>query len=488
MTVRADDRMERKAGGGGHGGGGTAADQSRMPTVAYYLAPDRGNVPSSLKERSVRDCGTGPMSKECYVSPDWQKREFEKVWSRVWQLACLEQDIPKVGDHLEYQISNQSILVVRQSETEVRAFFNACRHRGNRLKTGCGNSRELRCSFHAWAWNLDGTLKDIPCRWDFPEVRDEEFGLAQCKVAVWNGLVFINLDPNAGPLEKFLGDDLLRHFAQWPSLATRWKAVHIAKELKCNWKVALEAFVEAYHAFKVHPQWINYAGDANTQYDAYGLHARFIVALGVPSPHRRSTVSEQTIVESMVTTEFADAWTTSTGEPMPVPTVPEGASARDVLSDLRRDLLKSRSGVDYSQASDTQMLDLIQYWIFPNTCIWVGEGAPLIDRSRPNGDDPNSCMWETMVLLPHAEGAEKPAAARPNVIPSGTSYVQGAPELGRSAPVFDQDADNLEKMQLGIHSNGFPGPMFGRYMEMNIRQFHQNLERWMTSDVVSIGS
>jgi phenylpropionate dioxygenase-like ring-hydroxylating dioxygenase large terminal subunit len=459
-----------------------------MPTVASYLAADRGRVPESLKERSVRDYGADLMGKECYVSPDWQKREFEKVWRRVWQLACLEQDIPKVGDHLEYQISNQSILVVRQSETQVRAFFNACRHRGNRLKTGCGNSREIRCSFHAWAWNLDGTLKDVPCRWDFPGIRDEDFGLVQCKVEVWNGLVFINLDPNAEPLEKFLGEDLLRHFSQWPSLATRWKAVHIAKELKCNWKVAIEAFVEAYHAFKVHPQWINYAGDANTQYDAYGLHARFIVALGVPSPHRRSSISEQAIVESMVTTEFADAWTTSTGAPMPIPTVPEGRSARDVLSDLRRDVLKSRTGVDYSQASDTQMLDLIEYWIFPNICIWVGEGGPLIYRSRPNGDDPNSCTWETMVLLPHAEGAERPAAAKPNVIPSGTSYVQGAPELGRSAPVFDQDANNLEKMQLGIHSLGFQGPLFGRYMEMNIRQFHRNLDLWMSSDAVPTGS
>jgi phenylpropionate dioxygenase-like ring-hydroxylating dioxygenase large terminal subunit len=450
--------------------------------AASFFASDRGDVPKSLLESSVRDYGTGLFGKDCYISPEWHRREVERLWGKVWQLACLEQDIPNTGDHLEYVIANQSILVVRDADGGVRAFFNVCRHRGSRLKVGCGHSKEIRCSFHAWAWNLDGTLKDIPCRWDFPSVRDEEFGLKACKVSLWNGLVFINLDPDAESFESFLGPDLMRHFAEWPSLGTRWKAVHVAKEIHCNWKLAIEAFVEAYHAFTIHPQWTNYAGDLNAQYDAYGKHARVIVPLGVPSPHRRTPITEQEIVNSMITTEFADAWGKSDGGPLPIPKVPEGGTARATLSDFRKRILAERTGVDYSQASDAQMLDLIEYWVFPNACIWVGEGGPLIYRARPNGNNPESCIWETMILLPIAEGQTRPPAAKVNFIPADKSYAEGAPEVGTSAKVFEQDSSNLTKMQLGLHSQGFPGPMFGKYMEMNIRQFHQNLERLMSDE------
>ena len=456
-----------------------AEDRASMPTVQDYLAADSRPINrKSLLEQEVRDYGTGIVDKACFISPEWHRREVDKLWSRVWQLACLEQDIPNVGDYLEYVIANQSILLVRETETRVRAFHNSCRHRGTRLKTDCGNSREIRCGFHAWAWNLDGTLKEIPCRWDFPSVRDEDYRLAECRVALWNGFVFINMDPNASSFEEFLGPTLLRHFAEWPSLGKRWKAVHIAKEIRCNWKLALLAFVEAYHGFRVHPQWINYSGDANTQYDAYGLHGRFIVPVGVPSPHKGVRISEQKIVDEMITTEFADLWTAASGETA-LPVVPEGKTARNVLAEYRRSELKKHTGVDFSEATDCEMLDLIEYFVFPNIALWVGEGAPLIYRSRPNGDDPNSCIYETMVLFPVAEGAERPPAAKAKLVPADQTYAEGAKELGGSVRVFDQDAGNLTKMQLGQHSRGFQGPTYGSYQEMNIRQFHHNLGKWL---------
>jgi hypothetical protein len=228
----------------------------------------------------------------------------------------------------------------------------------------------------------------------------------------------------------------------------------------------------------VHPQWINYSGDANAQYDAYGLHARLIAAVGVPSPHRGQPPSEQRIVEEMIQTEFADLFSKVSG-PVTVPEVPPGKTARAVLADYRRADLTKRTNVDFSAASDAEMLDLIQYFVFPNVALWVGEGAPLVYRSRPNGHDPNSCIYETMVLLPEPEGTERRRAATPKRVPMSQTYTDGAPELGGSVRVFDQDASNLARMQLGQHSRGFQGPMYGRYQEMNIRQFHHNLDEWL---------
>ena len=302
----------------------------------------------------------------------------------------------------------------------------------------------------------------------FLSVRNRDYGLVECRVGLWNGFVFINMDPDAEPLEQFLGPTLLRHFAEWPPLSKRWKAVHIAKELKCNWKLALLAFVEAYHAFSVHPQWINYCGDANAQYDAYGLHGRLIAPVGVPSPHRRKPLAQQSIVEAMIGTEFADPFTNVTSD-LEIPTVPEGTTARQVLAELRRSELRKRTGVDFSEASDAEMLDLIEYFVFPNIAIWLGEGAPLVYRSRPNGDDPNSCIYETMILIPVLEDAERPPAAPVKFVSANQSYSEAAPELGRAVRVFDQDAANLARMQLGQYSAGFPGPVYARYQEMNIR-------------------
>ena len=106
-------------------------DLPTMPTVESYLRADSRPIRrKTLLEHELRDYGTGFIEKECFISPDYHRREVEGLWSRVWQLACLEQEVPNVGDYLEYVIVDQSIPVIRETPTRVRAFHNACRHRG----------------------------------------------------------------------------------------------------------------------------------------------------------------------------------------------------------------------------------------------------------------------------------------------------------------------------------------------------------------------
>src|SRR6201987_4685464 len=100
------------------------------------------------------------IAKERYTSQEFLNRELDKMWSKVWQIACLDSDIPNPGDYYEYRIGLESILVVRGLDEQVRAFMNVCQHRGRLIKQGCGHSTELRCPFHGWTWNLDGTLSD----------------------------------------------------------------------------------------------------------------------------------------------------------------------------------------------------------------------------------------------------------------------------------------------------------------------------------------
>ena len=118
--------------------------------------------------------------------------------------------------------------------------------------------RQFRCPFHGMTWNIDGSLREMPCAWDFPDVDAASFRLPEAQVGTWGGFVFVNLDPAAAPLGEYL-QDLPAHFDAWP-LEDRYLAAHAVQVLPCNWKVALEAFIEAYHTMAVHPQLLPHGG------------------------------------------------------------------------------------------------------------------------------------------------------------------------------------------------------------------------------------
>ena len=127
----------------------------------------------------------------------------------MWQFACRVEHIPEPGDYIVYEIADLSFVVIRTDTGEIKAYPNACLHRGRRLKDHDGHCSELRCPFHGFAWALDGELADVPASWDFPHVAaraDDDFHLPECKVGTWAGFVFINPDPDAEPLDDFLGD------------------------------------------------------------------------------------------------------------------------------------------------------------------------------------------------------------------------------------------------------------------------------------------
>src|SRR5205085_7629087 len=147
-----------------------------------------------------------------FTSRPFQEMETERLWTKVWQMACRENEIPAVGDFYEYEVAGRSILIVRVASDTIKAFFNSCLHRGTNVATGCGNATEFSCPFHGWAYGLDGSLKHVPAAWDFPSLDPGAMGLRECLVGTWDGWVFINMDPEAGPLRDYLGDMLHRHF------------------------------------------------------------------------------------------------------------------------------------------------------------------------------------------------------------------------------------------------------------------------------------
>ena len=246
----------------------TATDQpaadtgarSPGPTFQDLLDADTHPVPDVLRLESPRYFGSDDIPIERYTSREWHRREVDQLWSKVWQFACREEHIPEPGDYIVYEIAEKSYLVVRQADGSIKSFPNACLHRGRQLKEYDGRCSEIRCAFHGFAWDLAGNLSDVPAAWDFPHVdqRPDEFTLPECQVGTWAGFVFINPDPECGSLEDHLGETI-EQFEVW-DLENRYVESHVSRIIECNWKIAQEAFCEAYHVNATHPQILSYLG------------------------------------------------------------------------------------------------------------------------------------------------------------------------------------------------------------------------------------
>ena len=272
-------------------------------------------------EESYAFRGDADIPYAVYTSETYAQAEYRDMWPKVWQWACHVDHIPETGDYYVYDVGPHSALIVRTTDGAIKAYYNACMHRGTQLKTAgsCGFSRELRCPFHGWTWSLEGRFVELPQRWDFPHVTDDSHRLPEMPVDVWGGFVFVNFDQEAGPLHDFLGV-LPRHWEDW-GLADRYIETHIRKRLPCNWKAAAEAFLEAYHVRETHAS--GQLGDEVTaQYDVFGDNvSRFIHTTVLNSPLRDPQRTEEELLARQASRRGTD-----TVE------LPSGVRARDVYA------------------------------------------------------------------------------------------------------------------------------------------------------------
>lgn len=132
---------------------------SATPPYQQILDTDTHPVPEVLRRTSDVRFTDADIPVSRYTSRSFHELEKEKVWSRVWQMACRSENIPEVGDILRYDIADRSYLVVRTAPDVIKAYYNACLHRGRMLREHDGRVNEIRCPFHGFCWELDGRLK-----------------------------------------------------------------------------------------------------------------------------------------------------------------------------------------------------------------------------------------------------------------------------------------------------------------------------------------
>jgi len=188
-----------------------------------------------------------------YTDPAFQELEHEHLFKRVWLYAGHDSELPVPGSYKLCDIVGAPILLARDDDGQVRAFYNACRHRGAPVVRGeCGQARMLVCQFHSWSYDLRGNLVRVPDERDFVGLQKEERALPSVRCEQWGGWWFVNLDPDAMALLEWLAPlpDLLPEVAAAPLRMIDTKRV----ELDCNWKILAEAFLEVYHARTIHPK------------------------------------------------------------------------------------------------------------------------------------------------------------------------------------------------------------------------------------------
>ena len=441
------------------------------PSTRDIILKEQDGAPAALTAESWSFLGDEDIPFSRYTSQPFYDREIETIWRKTWQWACREEHIPNPGDWTVYDVGPYSVVVIRDEGGAVKAYVNSCPHRGMQFCDAGSSGRGkqfLRCPFHGMSWHLDGSLREIPCRWDFPHIEDENFGLTEVPTGTWAGFVFINLDPDCEPLESYL-EVLPEHFKNW-KLEDRFVALHIRKILPGNWKMCMEAFLEAYHVLATHPEGIHSAGDANADYDIFGRHVtRFVHTIGYPSPHVASEVDERKLFAALGHNPDD---------------LPDGMSARQRHADIMREQLGREWDVDLSGLSNSEMLDSIEYFVFPNACFFPGINIRLVYRFRPI--DVDHTMHEILLLQPVPEHGERPKPAEPIDLTIDESY-EKANEVSLGgfalAMVLDQDTENFHRQRAGIKAAQRAGvrtaAVLANYQESRIRRLHMTVDEYM---------
>ncbi|MET1754149.1 aromatic ring-hydroxylating dioxygenase subunit alpha [Novosphingobium sp. RD2P27] len=395
-----------------------------------------------------------------YYDEDFYRLEGERMWPHVWQMACRLEQIPEVGDWIEYSNLGKSVIVVRTRD-EVKAYQNHCRHRGVPIAGGEGNAEGKSahgncaksgfiCPFHGWRWNMDGDCTFVYGRHLFDEelLNKDDLALRSVRVETWGGCAFINHDPDAPSLRDSLGPVLDRLEARGMSkMRAQW---WFATVLPANWKVAMEAFMEGYHVMKTHPQL------QHAQPSLYnGRYGNETGGLG-PTINPNLSVSEN-IAEALQTMELLSDGMAGLvqrkeieiARAVPTHDLPEDPQVAIMawygrVCQAITDTLRARGEdvPDLAKVMVEQPVEAVEF-LFPNTFLLTYFTSMSAYRIRPLG--PESCLFELWSLTHYPEGEEPELQREPTVLPFDS---QDFPMIPR------QDYSNIPIQQKGLHSEG----------------------------------
>jgi phenylpropionate dioxygenase-like ring-hydroxylating dioxygenase large terminal subunit len=361
----------------------------------------------TVTAQDVRDVAAGfdpdparsmSLRSAAYTDPKWLEFENRAIFARSWQWIAHVERLRAPGSYLSATVAGMPIAVVRDRSGHLRGFYNVCKHRAHELLSSSGSARTIVCPYHAWVYDLDGSLRSARRTERMATFDRSRIRLDQVRVEEFGGFVYVNLDPAAVPLAE-QAPDLAAELARWaPDVAGLTHAKRLSYEVRSNWKNVIDNFLECYHCHIAHREFVSLV-----DMDTYEVRTH-----GIWSSH------------------FAEA----------------GKQAN--------------TAYDVAGASVTEHA---VWWLWPNTCLlrYPGRGNFMVFQVLPEGPDRTRETWDFWFETPDLTDAEVAAAHYiDDVLQVQDIALVESVQRGMATPAFDQgrivhDPEGSGLSEHGVH-------------------------------------
>jgi phenylpropionate dioxygenase-like ring-hydroxylating dioxygenase large terminal subunit len=413
-----------------------------------------------------------------FHSQEFARAEWEGLWTKIWHIAGRIVEIPEPGDYLVHHFMNESVICVRQDDGSIRAFYNVCGHRGQRLVWNSASTDAFTCPYHGWMWGRDGVLRSVPDPDTFS--RGNPCGTArlqELRCDTWGGFVWYSMDPDGQPLREFLEPmpELFQNYPMETAVRVAWYRI----ELETNWKFATDNFSESYHTRTAHPQvppWID-QDHWNARIEVYPKgHGRTV------HPMRPSLRDRPPAGVAHPFDQLLRVWGI---DPASYPDYETKAHQGWLdMKAAKRRLWQERGYVHYARMDDEQLTDSLHTVFFPNVTISFLPDNLILFRTEPHATDPGRCYFDLWCMAFPVPGQTEVESIMAGVRPLQEAELQirkfeggkGVPEL--AGQIVYQDMMLAEGQQLGMHSRGYRDALLSD-QEVRVRYFHEVLNDWL---------
>jgi phenylpropionate dioxygenase-like ring-hydroxylating dioxygenase large terminal subunit len=410
-----------------------------------------------------------------YYSREFMELEWDRMWKRVWHVGGRTAQLAEPGDYVVHNFRRESVVMIRQHDGSVRAFFNVCRHRGNRLfwNVDGAMSDTISCPYHGWRWAMDGSLRQVQDPEDFPQGNPcGKLTLREVPCATWGGLVWYSMDAGAKPLAEFLDPipALLgnRDLESW--VRVLWRTF----DVNTNWKFASDNFNESYHLTTVHPQLQSVVDEdyKATLFEMFPTGHNRMIELGRPS------------LRAARPNEVDDVWAAMLREwdLDPAQFAGRARDGRLALQRQRRRLGPARGYRHFESLTDDELTDQFHHTLFPNVTITGTPEGLHFFRTEPHATDPERCTFDYWYMVPRIAGQEAAGTIYGERPIEEAQHETGSFAAQKAAlPQGDflaQDLSVAEMQQLGLHSMGYEDAYLSG-QETRVRRFHEVLNDYL---------
>ena len=410
------------------------------------------------------------ITAERYISRDWMDRENRYLWPKVWHLGGMLAELEEEGDLIRHNFGKESVIMVRQADDGVKALYNSCPHRGNRLVLGdVGSAPRITCSYHGWQFDVDGTLARVQDPDDFPGGDPcGKITLTPLRCETWGPFVFWCMADDVAPLHEWLAP-FPERLAGY-GLENWVRVLNVSAECEFNWKIIRDNFNESYHLPTIHPELSTFINDGlpDTLFEMYESGHNSMWMKGHQATTREDFHSGEVPTPL---DDVARAWGID-----PAEYKGRTGDIRAAVIAAKRKLGPERGYSNYDRMSDQQLVDYFHCTLFPNLTITMSPEQCQILRTEPHPTDPEKCVFQHWCIYPPVAGMteiDTPVGRAPfrhDAIARHSVYGDGV-SVGY---VADQDLSIGTSQQQGLNSRGFKGFILPN-QEKRVQRFHELL-------------